>query len=261
MTLHHTDRGSGRPAPAFPRKDYLAYLISKPKVANRFVADLAHALIEAKDAIDPDPDLEDSGDTEPNCGGMYTSASNDECEDVSEDGCIIEDGFSKGEATLGWCENVSQLGLGANCDDGDSTAPERHGLGFRRCSPDDVEDVSEDEGACIQSQCHDPEPAEVNLGSCDRHMDQRVAWAPTVDCNWDEAELDRSDFEPSLGSLDGHVSQTGWSHGGRLDLEEQNEDADPLDAGEWDPAEESGIADIDGVAEQWGVNVAGFALV
>ncbi len=51
------------------------------------------------------------------------------------------------ELDLGWSALHSQIKLGVNTDDGDHTAPERHGRGFVRCAPDD----SEDELAAIWS--------------------------------------------------------------------------------------------------------------
>ncbi len=51
-------------------------------------------------------------------------------------------------------------------------------------------------------------------------------------------ELDTSDDEPALGSLDHHHSQEEWAAGGRRDLE--------LDGAEF------GIGDIDGLLEQIG---------
>lgn len=46
------------------------------------------------------------------------------------------------EHDLGWCNNVGQLRLGEGHDDGDSTAPERHGGGFVRCSAEDDHEPS-----------------------------------------------------------------------------------------------------------------------
>lgn len=51
------------------------------------------------------------------------------------------------EEDLGWCANVGQLRLGEGHGDGDSTAPERHGAGFVRCSGDDSEDSHDREAA------------------------------------------------------------------------------------------------------------------
>lgn len=208
MTFQHHEIGAVRPVPAFARKDYLTYLASKPKLASRFVVDLAHALIEAKDAIDPDPDLEEAGDDEltgdeaepslgapeiefndrglPERGGHIDqrrwfdgidrfgedeptlgatemgcrvqedwskgyqrkpefaeceTVSEDEGADPMEDGCEVYDTIGvSGEQSLGWCENVSQLALGNNTDDADNTAPERFGMSFVDCGPDDIEE-------------------------------------------------------------------------------------------------------------------------
>ena len=82
-----------------------------------------------------------------------------------------------------------------------------------------------------------------------------------------DRELDRSDYEPSLAAtenislfdLPGAVltrsqpkllDQTHWAQGGRLDLEEQNEDGTEIDYVEHDPWTTCGIADADGMAEQ-----------
>lgn len=82
------------------------------------------------------------------------------------------------------------------------------------------------------------EIAEPSLGGLDRAQDQ-TRWAAG---GTDDAELDRSDDEPSVGSGDGwsgeHASQENWARGGRDDRED-------------DPTE-SGIADHDGLLEQIG---------
>ena len=60
----------------------------------------------------------------------------------------LEDGHDaeldhEGEETLGWAAGMSQVKLGVNTADGDNTAPETHGKGFRRCGPDDFEPDNE----------------------------------------------------------------------------------------------------------------------
>lgn len=55
----------------------------------------------------------------------------------------------------------------------------------------------------------------------------------------EDLELDAADLEPSLGSLDHNHGQERWAGGGRRDLEQ-------------DPAESSGIGDVDGLLEQVG---------
>jgi hypothetical protein len=81
------------------------------------------------------------------------------------------------------------------------------------------------------------EDVEPDLGSLDRMTDQSRWAAGCVD----DAELDRADDEPSLGSCDpsmGGGDQTRWGAGDRGDLEK-------------DPTE-SGIGDHDGLLEQIG---------
>ena len=82
---------------------------------------------------------------------------------------------------------------------------------------DEREDVSEDEGACIQSRCHDEEADEPSLGSPEIHHDQR-RWGQGKGCRegdhdgtgdlgqrrWEqrhELEQARRETTAALGSL------------------------------------------------------------
>ena len=49
------------------------------------------SLLALLDAMDPDPDLEDGADTEPNCGGYGASATTDECE-AEDEGDDLDEG-------------------------------------------------------------------------------------------------------------------------------------------------------------------------
>ena len=73
---------------------------------------------------------------------------------------------------------------------------------------DDREVECEDEGACIQSQPHDEESGEPSLGAVECHHDQ-TGWS-FGGCN--DGEVDDSDREPSLGSLH-DIDQQLWSDG------------------------------------------------
>ena len=115
----------------------------------------------------------------------------------------------------------------------------------RRAARDEIErliawldstiDVDED-SAGDDEPCDDRE-LEPSLGSFDRMSDQIKAWQGG---NYDvDAELDKCDDEPSLGSVgDMHFNQGRWAAGNRRDLEQ--DDA------------ESGIGDADGMHEQVG---------
>ncbi|WP_156465586.1 hypothetical protein [Methylobacterium sp. Leaf106] len=81
--------------------------------------------IDFLDATGGDPDLEDDGDVEPD-------------EDANSDD-------QGGEDALGWCENARQLGLGPNTPDGDATALERAGAGFKRSGHEDDEESHDQE--------------------------------------------------------------------------------------------------------------------
>ena len=86
-------------------------------------------------------------------------------------------------------------------------------------------------------QVGDDEPS---LGSFERMLDQSksyVAVQGEVICGTD-AELDNSNNEPSLGSLDHNHGQDQWAAGDRRDREQD--------------LAESGIGDLDGLLEQVG---------
>ena len=122
-------------------------------------------MIDLLDALDGDPDLEDGGDTEPNCGDFGTYGANDECEGDSAD---------------------DEPSLGATCFG--SLWQDLWSRGDRR----DLEEQCEDEGACIQSQPHDPEPDEHSLGSLDRIMDQ-TRWSEGGTDGWGSGDLELED--------------------------------------------------------------------
>jgi len=67
----------------------------------------------------------------------------DEPHDAEEDASDEDLG---GEETLGWAGNVGQLNLGPNTADGDATALETYGGGFRRSGHEDDEDSHDREG-------------------------------------------------------------------------------------------------------------------
>lgn len=116
----------------------------------RSIADRIEADIELLDQLAGDPDLEEGGDLEPSlCGshsgdgsiggtlGPSTGNGDDREQDAGDEPELDE---SERELTLGWCENVGQLALGSNTDDGDATALESYGAGFVRSGHDDAED-------------------------------------------------------------------------------------------------------------------------
>ena len=90
------------------------------RTLRRALADRIEADIAALDMLGGDIDLED-----------------DELDrDVGDEGEGVPYGFKDAteddEAPLGWCENTRQLALGPNTEDGDATALESFGAGFRR---------------------------------------------------------------------------------------------------------------------------------
>jgi hypothetical protein len=82
---------------------------------------------------------------------------------------------------------------------------------------------------------------EPSLGSFDRVTNQEKSWRAMSAADLD-AELDTSDDESALGSLDHdhHPNQEQWAACGRRDLEQDDT--------------ESGIGDIDGLLEQVGTH-------
>jgi hypothetical protein len=121
-------------------------------------------LIGLLDGIDGDEDLEATGDDEPSLGWPNAGQRPEiEMSDDREfDDCDYEDGPDS-EPDLGWTEEIDQQRRlqtvpGWKAEDGE---PELgfvgHGTGWacETIYDDDREDVSEDEGADIQSQPHD----------------------------------------------------------------------------------------------------------
>lgn len=89
---------------------------------------------------------------------------------------------------------------------------------------------------------------EPSLGSFDGLLNQTKAWrTPLVSADAD-TELDDCDREPSLATpedMNGSQDQRLWEYGCRKDLEDDAGSNPELDPGE------SGIADLDGMREQW----------
>ena len=70
------------------------------------------------------------------------------------------------EFTLGWSALHSQASLDHGAEEGDLTAPERHGRGFVRCGPDDAED-DDPSGAGIYDASLWERPAHPATGEAD----------------------------------------------------------------------------------------------
>ena len=174
---------ASQPSPA-QRADLLAILAMAPdmvevaRLRRPAMSDAIHALIEAMDVYDADPDLEDGADDE---------LSGDE----SEPNLGAPDHMMSCKAH--WWSFVDRI-----CDQ------TRWANGCR----DDREVECEDEGACIQSQPHDEESREPSLGAVEVHDDQS-GWS-RGGCN--DGEVDDSDREPSLGSLH-DIDQQLWASG------------------------------------------------
>ena len=109
---------------------------------------IVEALIEALDASDPDPDLEATNED----GGDIVDEPHDE--ELEDDSCDLEPSLgSINSYSSGWSQD-----------------------GWAHGGRSDLEEQCEDEGACIQSHCHDAEDQEASLGSLDTRLDQ-PAWA------------------------------------------------------------------------------------
>lgn len=187
-----------------PAGAIVAYLAAHPREARDFVLDLADALIQEKDAIDPDPDLE------PSLG--YNTGTFGHIPDLEGDGW---DGFADDEPLLGSPEIEFQ--------DRRKGQPDKHGHIDQRhwadgqCLNDrdlcDGELVDEDGGDINdepQDDCHqDLEPDEADkeptLGASEGVMDQR-SWA---DCGYGGSE----EGEPSLGAPENPHDQSRWGQG------------------------------------------------
>lgn len=189
LRSHRGSRG------ATPRQSELLAILDAGPIAP---ADLAHlsrqrrrraedgiaALIDLLDALEPDPDLEDGGDDEPSLGSpevdfsgltgrIVRGAHIDQrhwADGRSNEG---EDEPSLGSIESRWFEHLLWSG------------------GYqRRPDHDECEVVSEDEGACIESQWHDAESDEATLGLLDRMMDQEHWSAGGA---WGQADLELED--------------------------------------------------------------------
>lgn len=93
--------------------------------------------------------------------------------------------------------------------------------------------VDDEDGGDTEPDTHD----EPSLGFLEMTNQERISQGGT-DYWFIDRELDNSDDEPCLGSLDHYHSQECWAVGGRRDLEED--------------LSESGIADFEGLYEQVG---------
>ncbi len=112
-------------------------------------------------------------------------------------GDLEEDDFGEpggdDEEALGWTAGMSQAKLGPNTPDGDSTAPERHGMGFLRCRADDCEseagyDLPEGDDERCGSSDVDGEPL---LGAPENHdqAPDQEHWAQGGGFYFSEAEI------------------------------------------------------------------------
>ncbi len=97
------------------------------------------------------------------------------------------------EEALGWTAGMSQAKLGPNTPEGDSTAPERHGMGFVRCGPDDCEpeagyDLPEGDDERCGSGDVDLEPS---LGAPENHdqAPDQEHWAQGGYSNYSDVEI------------------------------------------------------------------------
>jgi hypothetical protein len=99
----------------------------------------------------------------------------------------------------------------------------------RRSARDEIErliewldstiDVDED-SAADDDPCDGDTDAEPSLGSFDAMSDQIKAWQTRISTEpWADAELDRCDDEPALGSSNTHLNQTRWTEGNSDDRE------------------------------------------
>jgi hypothetical protein len=147
------------------------------------------ALIAFLDATEPDPDLEDLGDAEP---------------DMESEPC------------LGWSENVGQLRLTAT-EDGDTTWLEQQGGdGFMRCGSDDHE---EDDPSGEGGYGVDSVDVEATLGWPED-------FTALVSLDGRSSEWS-GEAEPSLGAIEGdHLH--GWSRPTGHVLDEDGEDSATL---------------------------------
>ena len=201
------------------------------------------ALIDYLDAITADPDLEDDGCDEPYMGRSETGAgkqpdfemhAGDECEDGGD--CEPSLGAPEVEFDTGTRRIVRRGHVdqrqwsdgGSDHDDGEPTLGSREASGAdnrwpgqlawsagyqRNLLHDECEDVSEDEGGCIQSQPHDEyeQDREPALGALE-HVDQ-TRWGGSDSMFSDESE-------PSLGAPENPHDQRSWSQGkGSVELD------------------------------------------
>ena len=87
---------------------------SRPSLPLRArVEEAIERLISMLDALDADPDLEDGGDTEPNCGDFGTYVSTDECEPDDEGDELDHGELDEAELAERWCT----VQYGAGCTD------------------------------------------------------------------------------------------------------------------------------------------------
>lgn len=128
---------------------------------------------------------------------------------------------------------------------------------LRRAARDEIERLIEWLDStidCDEDMAVDDEPCdgegddEPSLGSFDCMSNQIKAWRTTGCGVGLDAEVDDCDREPILATpedMNGSQDQTLWEYGSRKDLEDDAGDNPELDPGE------NGIADLDGMREQW----------
>ena len=238
---------AAQPSPA-QRADLLAIMAMAPdmvevaRLRRPAMGDAIHALIEAMDALDADPDLEDDGSDEPYMSRCETDHRQPEYQGYGADEC--EDGHDH-EPSLGAPEVEFDIGSrrivrrghvdqrrwsdgGSGHDDGEPTLGSREGSGADNRWPgqlawsagyqrnplyDECEPVSEDEGGCIQSQPHDEyeQDREPALGALE-HVNQ-TCWGGSDSMYSDESE-------DSLGAPENPHDQREWSQGkGSVELD------------------------------------------
>lgn len=227
------------------------FLARHPKRAEAFVLDLADRLIQEKDAADGDPDFErDIGD---------------EPHDAEPDACACDD--YGGEPSLGAPEveftmrglperrgHINQErwtdgGVRHGEDEPTLGATEMHSRlqdewshGYqRKPEHEECEDVSEDEGACIQSHPHDGETdkGEHSLGWTNGVNQLRLGM-PSDEHEYTAPERHGAGFIQCVP--DDHEDD---------DREAVNEDGCALGG------LDNGIADDGGVSDQWGRHTSG----
>jgi hypothetical protein len=228
-------------------------------------------LIALLDAIDGDPDLEESdprepvGDDEPSLGA--TEALNQERAwraavapgtDLEFDGDTCPDADKEpdtdGEPWLAGCPMDGgqdleldpadeEPSLGASSAINQEKAWRAPNVGWS-CYVD-----AEFDGDTCPDADREPDLGSPEYLGLTSHVDQED-WARSRGS--DDRELDTADDEPSLASFERHDSQISWSIGSDDDCEAEHDGREPDEDREWDEAEQ-GIGDMDGAMEQYGI--------